>query len=292
MKKTLLVLVAAFVALIGFVGCKNETTEVELVRTSATPVSNLKAVAIEGAIVVYWDYNGDPNSGYVVTRKSDTEFEKEVKNGSLSAGRTEIVDYYGKDNQLENGKKYTYTVYTKVSYAGDLYNKAASKSVSATAQVSGNYGDKAKKFTESDFTTKVVSMNGSRYLVLTCPAGYTYEAYVNEFAIRYTKKYESGPDYNYTEYLYTDYIDSSYGSRYGVINYCNRILKEGVDGTEEYWFDLEDYDEEIEDLKEDVDKTIKDYDCTATISVYRNDFFYDTTDLTAFKIDVTNVISK
>lgn len=71
MKKFFAFLATIVISLALFSGCRQNDDDAVIERLSTTAVSNMRATAYEGAIVVTWNYNADYAEEYVLTRTKE-----------------------------------------------------------------------------------------------------------------------------------------------------------------------------------------------------------------------------
>ncbi|MBD5407647.1 MAG: hypothetical protein HDR56_08555 [Treponema sp.] len=71
MKRFFAFLAIIVISLALFSGCRQNDDDAVVERLTTTAVSNMRATAYEGAIVVTWNYNADYAEEYVLTREKE-----------------------------------------------------------------------------------------------------------------------------------------------------------------------------------------------------------------------------
>lgn len=84
MKRFFAFLAIIVISLALFSGCRQNDDDAVVERLTTTAVSNMRATAYEGAIVVTWNYNADHAEEYVLTR---------IKENDGGGGRTNNIFY-------------------------------------------------------------------------------------------------------------------------------------------------------------------------------------------------------
>ena len=119
----------------GVLGCSNNADTTFWYEENG--LENLKAVALEGANYLTWDYDGDNAYGYMIERTSSEGTEK--KSWTLGKGTVSYLDVVSGGNQLVNGVEYTY----KVTPKGNYDNASARNLIAANKPTSSLAGKSA-----------------------------------------------------------------------------------------------------------------------------------------------------